>query len=37
VADGSLGRDDWLFIKGSRGMRMEQLLDQLERRLQTNQ
>ncbi|MDR2548836.1 MAG: UDP-N-acetylmuramoyl-L-alanyl-D-glutamate--2,6-diaminopimelate ligase [Desulfobulbus sp.] len=37
LADGELGRGDWLFIKGSRGMRMERLLDQLEQRLQTNQ
>ena len=37
LAEGGLGPGDWLLIKGSRGMRMEQLLDQLERRLQTNQ
>ncbi|MCL2458626.1 MAG: UDP-N-acetylmuramoyl-L-alanyl-D-glutamate--2,6-diaminopimelate ligase [Desulfobulbus sp.] len=37
LAEGGLGPGDWLFIKGSRGMRMERLLDQLERRLQTNQ
>ena len=36
LAQGALGRDDWLFVKGSRGMRMEQLLDELERQLQTN-
>jgi murE/murF fusion protein len=35
LADGSLGRGDWLLVKGSRGMRMEQLLDELEKRLQT--
>jgi MurE/MurF fusion protein len=35
LADGSLGKDDWLLIKGSRGMRMEQLLDELEQRLKT--
>jgi len=35
LADGSLGRGDWLLIKGSRGMRMERLLDELEKRLQT--
>jgi murE/murF fusion protein len=33
LADGSLGKSDWLLIKGSRGMRMEQLLDELEQRL----
>jgi MurE/MurF fusion protein len=33
--DGSLGKGDWLLLKGSRGMRMEQLLDELEQRLQT--
>ncbi|WP_310600985.1 UDP-N-acetylmuramoyl-L-alanyl-D-glutamate--2,6-diaminopimelate ligase [Desulfobulbus sp.] len=37
LTNGGLGRGDWLFIKGSRGMRMERLLDQLEQRLQTNQ
>jgi murE/murF fusion protein len=37
LAEGRLGRGDWLLLKGSRGMRMEQLLDELERRLQTNQ
>ena len=37
LAEGGLGRGDWLLVKGSRGMRMEQLLDELELQLQTNQ
>jgi murE/murF fusion protein len=33
LACGDVSAGDWLLIKGSRGMRMEQLLDELEQRL----
>ncbi len=36
LADGSLGARDWLLVKGSRGMRMEKLIDELELRLKTS-
>ena len=29
LADGFLGSRDWLLVKGSRGMRMETLIDEL--------
>ncbi len=31
-ADGLLGQGDWLLVKGSRGMRMETLIEELEKR-----
>ena len=31
-ADGRIGSGDWLLVKGSRGMRMERLIEELERR-----
>ena len=34
LADGQLTSQDWLLIKGSRGMRMESLLEELQQRLQ---
>ncbi len=33
--DGVLGAGDWLLVKGSRGMRMETLIEELEQRFQT--
>jgi murE/murF fusion protein len=33
-ADGRIGSGDWLLVKGSRGMRMERLIEELERRQQ---
>ncbi|NLX19741.1 MAG: UDP-N-acetylmuramoyl-tripeptide--D-alanyl-D-alanine ligase, partial [Desulfobulbus sp.] len=33
---GTLGKGDWLFVKGSRGMRMERLLDELLQRIETS-
>lgn len=33
-ADGRIGSGDWLLVKGSRGMRMEGLIEELERRQQ---
>lgn len=33
VAENTIGREDWLLIKGSRGMRMEQVLQALDQRL----
>ena len=33
--DGRLNSGDWLLVKGSRGMRMERLIEELEQRLQT--
>ena len=35
LAEGTVGAGDWLLVKGSRGMRMETLIEELERRLQT--
>jgi len=32
---GRVTKDDWLLIKGSRGMRMEEVLQELERRFAT--
>jgi murE/murF fusion protein len=37
VWEKKIGRDDWLLIKGSRGMRMEQVLEALERKLNPEQ
>jgi UDP-N-acetylmuramyl pentapeptide synthase len=36
LADGTLASGDWLLVKGSRGMRMEQLIETLEQRLKTS-
>jgi murE/murF fusion protein len=33
VAENTISREDWLLIKGSRGMRMEQVLQALDQRL----
>jgi murE/murF fusion protein len=35
LTDGELSSGDWLLVKGSRGMRMERLIEELEQRLQT--
>jgi len=35
LKDGRLASGDWLLVKGSRGMRMERLIEELEQRLQT--
>jgi murE/murF fusion protein len=35
LAEGMLGNGDWLLVKGSRGMRMERLIEELEHRLKT--
>ncbi len=32
LAEGRIGGGDWLLVKGSRGMRMERLIEELERR-----
>ena len=32
LVDGRIGSGDWLLVKGSRGMRMERLIEELERR-----
>jgi len=36
LAEGTLAGGDWLLVKGSRGMRMERLIAELEQRLQTH-
>jgi murE/murF fusion protein len=36
LADGTLSGGDWLLVKGSRGMRMERLIEALEQRLKTH-
>ncbi len=36
LTDGTLAGGDWLLVKGSRGMRMERLIEALEQRLQTH-
>ena len=35
MLQGKVAKGDWLLVKGSRGMRMEEVLQELERRFAT--